>query len=103
MALKSYPNVTINTTTALVLDGRNNNVVLTSTLSSSVIIQISPICPAGTQVYVVQYGTGAVGVTALSGATANNVTGATGTSGQYARMHIILVTDGNAIFSGDVS
>lgn len=109
MALTSYPNVTLNTTLAtqssgaVTLDGRHDRAIFTSTLGSSINIVVQSNIPAGFMCWAIQYGAGAIGVTAGSGASAHNVSGFTGTSGQYAVIRLIAVTNGNVVFSGDAA
>ena len=109
MSETSYPNITLNTTTVqnssgqVVLGPHHNGATITSTLGSSVNLVVPANIPAGFLCWAIQYGAGAIGVTAGSGATANNVSGFTGTSGQYGSIRIHAVTDGNVIFSGDAS
>lgn len=103
MGLTSYPNVTINASNTIVIDGRHDSVIFTSTLGTSVNLQIASIAPAGLKFWAVQYGTSAIGITAGSGATANALSAHTGTGGQYSTIMVVLVTDGNAVFTGDTA
>jgi hypothetical protein len=105
MANTSYPNVVLTSTTLspFIIDGRHDKAVITSTLGSSVNLQITAATPAGLQFWAVQYGAGEIGITAGSGASVHNVGGFSGTSGQYGTILVTLVTDGNAVFSGDAA
>ena len=103
MALTSYPNVTINASNTIVIDGRHDRVIFTSTLGTSVNLQIASIAPAGLKFWAVQYGASAIGITAGSGATVNSLGGKTGTGGQYSTIMVVMVTDGNAVFTGDTA
>ena len=101
--MASYPNIQLTSTATLVLSPAHNGLVIVSTLGSSVNLQVPSNLPAGFLCYAVQAGTSTIGVTAGSGATANNEASATGTSGQYASIRLIAYTDGNVVFSGDAS
>ena len=103
MANTSYPNITLPATTTVVIDGRHDRLIFTSTLGSSVNLQIGANTPAGLRFWAVQYGASAIGITAGSGATVNSLGGKTGTGGQYSTIMVVMVTDGNAVFTGDTA
>ena len=102
MAAASYPNFTIGSTTT-VLQDYHNNTTITSTYGGAVSLIAPANLPAGFSCDVVQVGAGKVSCVAGSGATVNGLAGATGTSGQYAVMWVIGVTNGNTVITGQIS
>ena len=101
MALTSYPNITINSTT-FTLKTHTNGAIITSTYSSSVNAVVTNDLPAGHSCWLIQAGTGAIWVTAGNGATVNS-TGGVATAAQYSAVKLMAVTDGNFVLTGSLA
>jgi hypothetical protein len=102
MALASYPNITINSTT-FTLKSHTNGAIITSTYGSSVNVVVSNDLPAGHSCWIIQMGAGAVWVTAGSGATLNSTGTGVATAALYSAVKLMAVTDGNFVLTGSLA